>query len=422
MPSILKSASENRQLIEQILQQFAGVLMALPNTVTNGGLLSGLTGDLLYLYQLSLYQGGLVGQTVVDEEVFNDKLEFLQESLALSAGHPNLSAGLSGQGWFLEYLNQGQGEDYDDELCEEIDNLLHSSLSVDEWLGEIELILGLGGIAIYAARRQLKSASTELFERLLSHYEQALTQISDTTSSWTQPAKSHYRFDQENPDKAEFNLGLAHGVPGIIAAILPALNIPKLHQRAKLLLQQSCDWLLEQELAAESEGKARVSCFASACGEHDNGGNSYNSGSRLGWCYGDLTIALTLSRVGKALQHSGYIEKARQISLHAATRDKTQGMVYDAGLCHGSAGLVLIFQLLDQQLNEPKLAQAANRWLDYTLDLYRQKGLEGLYAWTPLEQDYKEDTGLLMGFGGVGLCLLSALGEEADWVDCLLMA
>ena len=272
------------------------------------------------------------------------------------------------------------------------------------------MVLGLGGVAVYAARRLLKSSSTAFFDSLVSHFEQAAVQISDHTLSWSQPANSVYRFNKDEPESHEFNLGLAHGVPGIIAALLPALKIPALHQRTKSLLVQSCDWLMAQEL----DEKEFTSCFASSCNEQHN--------SRLGWCYGDLTIALTLARVGRALELPSYMEKAKAISLHAARRDQHNGMVNDAGLCHGSAGIALIFQLLHQEIDEPLLVETANKWLDFTLDYYREKGLKGLYMFSGLNKTHEEDTGFLMGYSGIGLCLLSALTGNTDWVDSLLMA
>ena len=405
MSLCLSLASKNRELIDKILKQFVARITPLSKTTQPCGLLSGLAGELLFLFKLSQFQ-----PTLVNDSLFNDKLEYLQQLLPRSINRPDLSTGLSGQGWFLEFINQAQGADYDSELCEDIDDILLNNLSIDCWQGEIEMVLGLGGIAMYAARRQLTSDTTALFEKIISHFENTATQVTENTLSWSQPADSVYRFNKENPVEAEYNLGLAHGVPSIIAAILTALQIPPLFTRTKRIVIQSGDWLLQQELTAPQN----ISCFASSCND--------DNGSRLGWCYGDLTIALTLVRVGKALELPSYIDKARKISLHAAKRNSSQGMVYDAGLCHGSAGLALIFQLLHQQIDEPKLLQAANNWLLYTLDLYREKGLQGLYMYSAVTKEYQEDSSFLMGYSGIGLCLLAALGEQADWTDCLLMS
>ncbi len=317
---------------------------------------------------------------------------------------------MAGLGWFIEYINQAQDQDYDAELCEDIDDILFKHLSVTPWRGEIEMVLGLAGLSIYGARRQLKSDQTAFYEKLVNHFESLATQVSDNTLTWQQPQYSVYRLDKENIERPEYNLGLAHGVPGIITAILPALDNPSLHDRTKNLLIQSCDWLLQQQLNSQD----KQSCFSSLTGSKHN--------SRLGWCYGDLTIALTLARVGDALELPSYMEKAREISLHSALRGEVNGMVKDAGLCHGSAGLFLIFKLLYQKIGLEELQQASDKWLDFTLNLFDEKGLEGFYKLSGIDKTYSECTGFLEGYAGIGLCLLAALNEEADWTDCLLLS
>ena len=405
MSPALTSAIKNKPLIEEILKQLGNSVANLPVKPGYCGLLSGLAGHLLFLYKLGLFNSNAIDQTIFDE-----KLEFIQQQLAATIEKIDLSNGLSGQAWLLEFLNQSQGEDYDPQMCEEIDTILQDNLAITPWPGEIEMVLGLGSVAVYGARRLLKSTPANLFDTLIEHFEQSAIQTGEHTLSWSQPSTSVYRFNKENKETPEFNLGLAHGVPGIIAAILPALKIPHLQQRAKSLLIQSCDWLMAQEL----DEKQHLSCFASSC--------DHKQSSRLGWCYGDLTIALTLARVGNALELPSYLEKAKTLSFHAASRDQKNGMISDAGLCHGSAGVALIFQLLAQQLSEPALLETADKWLDFTLNQYREKGLAGFYMFSGLSHEYEEDHGFLMGYSGIGLCLLSALTGDCDWVDVLLMA
>lgn len=405
MSSQLVMADTKKIKIEKLLKTLTSIIQNTPNDVKNLGLLNGLSGDLLFLWRASQYDSNLV-----DEGVFNEKLQFLQDNLSLAASTFNLSVGLTGLGWFFEYINQTQAEDYDPELCEDIDDILLKTLSVAPWHGEIEMVLGLAGLSIYGARRQLKSDQSAFYEKLINHFESLATQVSDNTLTWQQPQYSIYRLNKENIEKPEYNLGLAHGVPGIIAALLPALNIPSLYTRTKKMLVQSCDWLLQQQLDTEN----KQSYFSSS--------TSNTHYSRLGWCYGDLTIALTLSRVGEALELPSYTDKAREISLHTALRDEINGMVNDAGLCHGSAGLALIFKLLHQEIGLDELQQASDKWLDFTLNLFDEKGLPGFYKLSGIDKTYSECTGFLEGYAGIGLCLLAALNQEADWTDCLLLS
>lgn len=390
--------------IKKILSILVSTVESSPQNENNIGLYSGIAGELLFLYKVSQFAPELV-----NEELFNIKLQFLQNSLSPAIGF-NLSSGLSGIGWFLEYINQAQAGNYDIDLCEDIDRILLETVGISPWAGEIEMVLGLSGLSVYSARRQKKSLQIIFYEKLISQYEGLATQVTEDTLTWQQPQHSIFRLNKSDLNKAEFNIGLAHGVVGIIAAILPALTIPSLFYRSQKLLKQSCDWLLQQQL----EGIDKQSYFSST----SNGAHS----SRLGWCYGDLTIALTLFRVGKALDIPLYQDKALEVALHASQRDEETGMVHDAGLCHGSAGLAVIFQAFFHESGVAEFQIAAEKWLGSTLQTYQNKGLVGFYQVSGFDLTSSESTGFLEGYAGIGLCLLACLNDEADWLDCLLLS
>ncbi|ALU43601.1 lanthionine synthetase C family protein [Pseudoalteromonas rubra] len=367
------------------------------------GLLSGLAGQLLFLYKAYEYDASLV-----DEALFTEKLEALQEGLDQQSFE--MSNGLAGQAWLLEYLNQADPENYDPELLEEVDELFRESLDHQPWQGEIEMVLGLSGFAPYASRRAKQSDQTALYGVIVSGLESTATRFDNGHITWSQPQESVYRFNKDEPTEPEYNLGLAHGVPGIIAALLPAVQIPALKERVTTLLLGACDWLLEQQ----STDCTSHSCFgSSAGGEHH---------SRLGWCYGDLTIAMTLARVGQQLDRPSYVERALEIGLHAAGRDEQSGHITDAGLCHGFYGMAVIYQILNQLMPHPRFVQAMQYWVDYSLRQYTERGVESLYSYNGLDKAYNEDFGFLMGYAGIGLALTSLFDDDTGWVDCLLMA
>lgn len=371
--------------------------------VRGNGLFSGLAGHLLFLCNAYKFDESLVGETL-----FSEKLEQLQEQLAHQSFE--LSCGLAGQVWFLEYLNQSDIANYDSEIFEDIDILFKNFLSHEDfWTGEIEMILGLGGYAPYTARRARFTDQTVLYTNVIAGFASTATYFDNGHITWSQPINSVYRFDKENKLNPEYNLGLAHGVPGIIAAILPAIEIPALKEQVHQLLVGSCDWLLEHQ---------NPSCTQSAC-FGTCAGKDYTS--RLGWCYGDLTIALTLARVGQALNKPSYVERALEIACHAAKRDAKSGYINDAGICHGYFGLVTIFQLLYKLIPHPQLCQAAKDWLQYGLDKYKEEGINSLYSYRGAEKGYQEDFSFLMGYSGIGLSLMGIINNDIDWTDCLLM-
>ncbi|MBQ4839040.1 lanthionine synthetase C family protein [Pseudoalteromonas luteoviolacea] len=373
------------------------------DTELKNGLLSGLAGQLLFLFKAHQ-----LDPNSVDEALFSEKLELLQEQLAEQSFE--LSTGLAGQAWVLEYLNQADQDDYDAELLEDVDELFTQALDYNPWPGEIEMVLGLSGYAPYAARRSKYSDQTKLFDIIVSGLESTATYFDNGHIAWSQPKESVYRFDTDDKEKPEFNLGLAHGVPGMIGALLPALKVPSLQARVAKLVSGACDWLLENQTGHNHA----PSCYGSCAGEDE-------PNSRLGWCYGDITIALILARAGQALDRPSYVDRALEIALHATKRDAKSGYINDAGLCHGFVGLALIFQIVNQCMPNPQLVKATQYWVDYSLNEYRERGLEALYSFNGLTKEHEVDYGFLMGFAGIGCGLVSLLDDDVSWTDCLLM-
>ncbi|AOT10071.1 lanthionine synthetase C family protein [Pseudoalteromonas luteoviolacea] len=404
--------SEQLLITDNQRQEISGIISVLAQEVSShlqtnneikNGLLSGLAGQLLFLFKAHHMDAN-----TIDEALFSEKLEVLQEQLVEQSFE--LSSGLAGQAWVLEFFNQADKEEYDAELLEDVDELFIQALDYHPWPGEIEMVLGLSGYAPYAARRSQFSDQSKLYSIIVSGLESTATYFDNGHIAWSQPKESIYRFDTDDREKPEYNLGLAHGVPGMIAALLPALNIPSLKARAAKLISGACDWLLEHQTGHDHA----YSCYGSCAGESD-------PKSRLGWCYGDLTIALILARAGYGLDRPSYIERAREIAVHAAKRDDKSAYINDAGLCHGFVGLALIFQIVNKIMPDPKLAEATQYWVDYSLTAYRERGLSALHSYNGVSKSHEVDFGFLMGYAGIGCGLISLLDDDVSWTDCLLM-
>lgn len=403
MSTVFRLEPADKALVYELIETLSKkVANHLSETTIAHGLLSGLAGELLFLFKAHQFN-----PEFVDESVFQEQLDVLQEGLGEQS--LELSNGLAGQAWLLEYFNQSTPDEYDPELLSEIDELFTNALKQSPWSGELEMVLGLAGYSPYAARRARHADQTELFDAIVSGFESTVSQLNLKHLTWAQPKESVYLFDRESKD-AEYNLGLAHGVPGIIAALLPAVRVPSLTLRTKRLLEGGCEWLLTQRNPKHDD----YACFGTCVGDQHR--------SRLGWCYGDLTIALTLARVGLELQRDDFIESALEISLHSASRDESSAVIYDAGLCHGSLGLATIFQAMNQLLPHPELAAAADRWLHIFLTNYKEKGESALYFYDAQNKCYTENFGFLMGYSGMALSLIGVMDDQLDWIDSLLMA
>jgi hypothetical protein len=229
--------------------------------------------------------------------------------------------------------------------------------------------------------------------------------------TWFTPPELIGSTERETSRDGFYNLGLAHGTPGVIgvlgpmrrAGIRPDLTDPMLHG--------AVSWLLRQQI------ESPVRSFG-----YEAGGER---GARLAWCYGDPGVASGLFVAANAVGNEAWQETALDIARRSAPRMEGSGVV-DASLCHGSAGLSLIHHRFHHRTNDPAFAAASRAWIEHTLQNRREEGLAG-YPSRLSDKDgrprWDADPGLLVGASGVGLSLLAAISDvEPHWDRCLLLS
>ncbi|MCL1052159.1 hypothetical protein L2755_21415, partial [Shewanella abyssi] len=167
---------------EQIKNIHHGVIEAILNTAnTNYDFLGGQAGVLPYLYLADQITQGASSRI---EQTLNSDIDKLTTRLSTEQLTLGISDGFSGIGWTLEFLNQQQGDDYDIEFCNTLDELLITAVSTPQWQGELEYVLGLAGVAAYAARRLKRSSDPRLYEKIITHYEALAIQVNEQQLSW----------------------------------------------------------------------------------------------------------------------------------------------------------------------------------------------------------------------------------------------
>src|SRR5262249_46657730 len=145
----------------------------------------------------------------------------LRSATAAAADNPTLASlygGLMGVGWSLAHLqDRVPGLDGEDELAE-IDNLLLDHLAESPWTGDYDLINGLVGFGVYALERRQRAAALACLERVVDRLAETAVERADGFSWWTNPGWLPPARREEVP-LGYYNLGLAHGVPGVIALL-----------------------------------------------------------------------------------------------------------------------------------------------------------------------------------------------------------
>jgi hypothetical protein len=353
-------------------------------------------------------------------------MELLERAIEGTAELPvgaGLYGGFAGVAWTLEHLTgrlfDPEGEDPGEEIAE----VLRGYLASSPWRGDYDLISGLVGFGAYALERLPRAGGRECLAEIVARLAENAEKRPEGGISWHTTAEQTGPYQRETYPEGYYNLGVAHGVPGVIgllgdacAAGLPAAAASE----ARRLLGGACDWVLTQHLPP---GAASRFPYNFAPGMEP-------SPSRLAWCYGDLGIAASLLAAARATPDPAWEAEALAVARHAALRPVDGAGVLDAGLCHGAAGVGHLFNRLYQASGDDALGAAARTWFGQALALRQPgEGIGGYRAWLPLSADmtgdlgWKDDPGFLTGSAGVGLALLAATTEVApDWDRVLLTA
>jgi lantibiotic modifying enzyme len=340
----------------------------------------------------------------------------LEEVITATAQAPldaSLYAGLAGVGWAAEHLRQQFPEVGTEDINEEVDETLGEHLAVSPWTDDYDLISGLVGLGVYALERLAEPAAIAILERVIDHLAATAERRPDGITWWTNPAWLLPDLRPRWP-QGYYNLGLAHGVPGVVALLGSACAAGVAVATARPLLDEAVRWLLAQQGPdgtgfcpwIEPKGTRPGPC-------------------RLAWCYGDPGVAAALLLAARCVGEPAWEREALAVALRAAARPADQAGVQDAGLCHGAAGLGHLFNRLYQATGEPRLAEAARFWFRRTLELRRpDRGIAGFAAFAPEHaEQWADEPGLLTGAAGIALALLAAATPiEPAWDRMLLVS
>ena len=333
-------------------------------------------------------------------------LERATEATAEIQSPPSLYSGFSGVAWTLEHLRGRLFEVHPQEdPGEEVAQALAEHIGITPWLGHYDLISGLVGFGVYALERLPRPGGRECLERVVARLRETAERRPDGLT-WRTVPELMLPKELEDFPQGNFNVGVAHGVPGVIPVLAQSCA---LGLDARDLLDGAVAWLFAQKLP---EGADSFFPYSVAPDFEPRP-------TRLAWCYGDLGIAVTLLVAARAVGEAGWEREALEIARRAATRREVSGVV-DAGLCHGAAGNAHLFNRLYQATGDSILREAALHWLGRTLDFHQPgQGVGGYLMWIMgegEELDWRPDAGFLTGSAGVGLALLAAATAiEPEW-------
>ena len=333
----------------------------------------------------------------------------VEETISSGDSRPHLYGGFPGVAWAVEHLGAQLFEmDPEDDPGEDAAAAIADHLSRPAG-GSYDLHGGLAGLGVYALERLPRPLGRECLERVVDRLA-ATAERQGGRAAWFTPPGQLVDELRERYPQGYYNLGLAHGAPGVVALLgaACAAGAP-----ARGLLEEAVDWLLAQPIEGRESRYAYVA-----------GPGAEPKPARLAWCYGDLSVALGLLGAAHHAGEAAWESAALELARFAAARPFETSGVVDAGLCHGAGGVLHLFNRAFQATGDAVLRDAALGWLDRTLALWRPgEGLGGFLAFDSDTQAWQPLPGFLTGAAGVGLALLAAAAPVApDWDRVLLTA
>lgn len=374
---------------------------------------TGLLNDLGGLSLFSFYYGHQFDDADSlnkGEELTNDIL--LNISTSLKRGDIKYSSGTTGFVWLLKFFNKEGFVDFEaKDVLSDLDEIIYNFAIRELDKGNFDFLHGAMGALHYF----LTDAED------LNDYAKGIISKLHSIVEYTPEGKMYWPFfGITDPHKLEksINFGLAHGQPAVVSILSKAYRLNTDNSILKELIENTTQTIIDYKYQDE-----RNSLYPSTVHALQKS-SYYSKGSRMGWCYGDLGIAVALWDVGEVLGNRSFQSEALEcLEKSALRRDLQGGFVRDAAICHGSAGIMYIFNKFSLLDNRNAYKDETEYWKNISVNLLNtdnDKLITGHCAWNNNTEHYN-DFGFLQGISGVGLSFLSVINPEIKWGEALLM-
>lgn len=306
-------------------------------------------------------------------------------------------------GWTMEYLARLVSVD-PSEITDTIDNVLYQHAPRFGATRTFDLQGGLSAVALFGTELARNGRTSMCLPRAVGALVAGFVSI-DGGASW--PAREGQRIPMPDGSMHEclYDLGLAHGVPGILAALVSVFEFSEVDDRTLDIVRRVIRWVFAQ----------RNRCAGSNFPAAMTVAGEILPAQSVAWCYGDASVALVLLRAADFIEDARARAEAVESALASVEFNHAND---DPSLCHGAAAAAHVFARLFQRTGRAAFHDAAARWFTRLMDQHGQDGLDGFEVWQAKrgKRTRVRHDGLLAGAAGIGLALLAGVSTtDPDW-------
>jgi len=366
------------------------------------GLLGGSLGLLYYYYHAAkVFNDGSLNQKAeaLLIEVFDD--------INNNKGHligSLYSSGGAGLGFTIDYLQKYKFIDFDIESeFIDLDKYLFDEAIIQIKKDNIDYLHGAMGVFHYFSSREQTPK--------VSEYLNTISLVICNKAIHANEGIYFCNTGLERLTKNDVDLGLAHGLCGILLLLINAWPFLSNKPQVETIINLGVQYIIKHELPVNFPQEE----FSFFSFELKLATNEISRVNRLAWCYGDLNQVLLLYRAGKLLGNSEYTAIADRIGLQQIHRKSINSTLStDAHFCHGSAGLAQFYKCLYNETLNYSYYKAYEFWIEETLSLIDKEIENNNYSTNPVS--------LLEGWPGIALVLLDYIAiEKTPWAKAFLL-
>lgn len=367
----------------------------------NTGILSGLVGIVPFLFDYSQYSKNTSYADLGEKYIYEifTKLERQHSNL-------DFSNGLAGIGYVLDQMHQ-KGFIEKVNILDQYIPLFVQDLQMKLKNKLFDALHGAIGTSFYLLKKLENRDARSGVKDLIKYFKENAIETSDGI---------YWHNGSSNDKSYEKNFGLAHGLPSVMVFLCLCIEAEIENDLCTELLKRSIEFILANKNPSPYS-KDNLSLFK----EHSER-NDYSC--RLAWCYGDLGVALAFHKVNTTIGGFSWIlNELLERSVQRTTIKETSA--YDGGFCHGTAGILHIYNLFHNAGFKEIGPTNIEYWLRKTLNFgthYDKPNNAGYYCYKGNTVElYSAKIGLLMGVTGIGHTLLSLKNGDYSWSEGLMV-